>query len=180
MRKKIIKSIFTSLVATLAVVFVSLTVTGTTYTKKYGDSKHTINGFGTYYEFSHTFVAATDTVICKLPVVPPAFWTNSDTVLYICQLKVVSTGGVNHTAANGDSTVIGVRFRTSMDETNFKATTIGTDSSSWASAVTTTTPFTVSAPMYNGVFAYPQIMIVGQTGNLIGNSFVLDVIPKHQ
>lgn len=175
MKQTALKLVFVAIAVLLIVSFAVDTADATSYTKTYnqtGVKKEPREGF-VFWRFSHTFVAATDTVYMTLPPVRPK--VGEDTTRYVVNVYT--------TSANGDSTDVGVRWRYSSDNLNWKLTTLGTDSTTWASTETGTAATLNSVRIiksdHGGYQPYESLMLVGITGNLIGTKIVIDVIPQN-
>jgi hypothetical protein len=181
MRTRITKAIFAAIILILGITLLSGVATGTEYTKSYSGAKVTLtNNYGYAYRFTHTFVAATDTIICTLPQ-PPRLVDPEDSLLYMLNVGVSS--------ANGDSTDIGVRFQVSSDNSSWTSITIGTDSTTWATTETGTSYKVTSVLLgwsaTSGTLGvanqpYHRLKIVGITGNNIATKLRVDLVPIKQ
>jgi len=113
-----------------------------------------------YMRYSHTFAATTDTIII------PFRWSANARGSNPVGQVVIGT-----VSANGDSVDISVRYQQSTDNTNWQSFTLGTDSTTWVSAVTTGYTITTSEidqTTHGGWFPYSRLYIIGNAGNLAG------------
>jgi len=179
MRKTAFKTALGVLLVAVLMVAFAPPAEATQYTKS-TPVKVQVNQIGVY-QFTHTFVAATDTINFVLPTLQPGSFIGADTCLYYVNVYTQSV--------NGDSTAIDVRYLVSSDGSNWKSYTILTDSTSWASAATASTTgtgtyglntFVVSSSSHGGIQPYNRIRICGEASNLIGTKIKVDVIPVKQ
>lgn len=179
--KKILKigAMITAVLLVVALVVTSLDAAISTKTY----SRQSVNG-GAWVKFTHTFVAATDTIFC--PVVL------STDVKHDASIATVAVATQRPGGTNG-ATSICVRWQHSMDNANWQEYTLGTDSTTWATAASDTvgnglaalygrTKHLASVPItqatHAGWFPYNRVLIFGQSTNTIGTKLDLHVIEQ--
>lgn len=125
--------------------------------------------FGSVLRFSYTWAAATDTAIFtwqpsrnKAPKYP-----------YVLLFHVADTTSYN------------VRYKVSVDGTNYASSTLGTDSTTWASLAAAASPTVVVKPIDSlavypnlGYFPYTQLWVQGRAANKAGSSMKVWILEQ--
>jgi hypothetical protein len=159
--KNLLASTMVVVLVTLALVILPTQVFGTEYSAGYVRNT-SVSGYPPFLQFSHTFIAATDTVYMAFSGYNVT--SHTDTITYELDFE---TGGYN-----GDSVDLSVRWEVSNDGTNWKSYTLGTDSTTWVSTttapLTTVTPKFITIPTHGIPHPYQRVKIIGNAGNNIG------------
>ena len=154
-----------ALVAILLLTFFA-TTDATNYTPT--GTRVTVGGVSCM-QYSHTFVNGnTDVVLI------PFRWSTS-----VRGSNPVGQIFVGTCSVNGDSVDIAVRYTVSPDNTSWQTFVIGTDSTTWATAVTTgyaVSAIEIDQATHGGWFPYSRVAIYGSADNLAGTKVRVWVI----
>ncbi len=161
--KKVISPLILLLVVSM-LLFTQAEATKTTKSASFPNKSGTLlPSFPSWYAWSATgLAAATDSIQTAV------FHLNQPTNPEDSTIAVLN---VYTQSGNGDSVDISVRFQQSSDGTNFHSYTVGTDSTSWVSTLTTAngtyqlTSVIINATSFGGFQPYQRILIYGNTGN---------------
>jgi hypothetical protein len=170
LQKKIFKTLILVTVVLVAVIGVTLVVDATQRTKS--SLFATSTDFSTYAYTTHTF-AGPDTITWNIHFPKPSPATGAETIGHIAVLTSNETG----------SSVISfrVRYEVSQDNVNWKSFTLGTDSTTFYTALTGSNYlvnlFAITQSTHNGWQPYSRLRVwQGATGDT--NKVKLYVLPQ--
>jgi hypothetical protein len=158
----------TFMIVALAVLVAAPGLFATQYTKTALWDRTNAN-WGPFVYFQHTFIAATDTFYCPF------------TMEYGNSNNPAVTIGILTTKLATDSVCdISVRYQVSVDNANWQTFTLGTDSTTWATALAygSYTPVFMPITATNGgntsvgFFPYTRIKVFGNVGNSVAGTRV--------
>jgi hypothetical protein len=157
------KFIFATFALTLTLLMFTPPVVATEYTLT-GD-RQSITGYA-WMRWSHTFAAVDDTVYCNIE------WSKD-----IPGHAIVGALAIGRRSLNGDSVDLSVRYQVSDDGTNWETFTLGTDSTTWVTSVTSgfeVKNVNIDHATHFGFHPYQRLMIWGNAGNLAGTVIRVD------
>lgn len=146
-----------------------LVLVGTAYStnRTTAYTRYNVQGY-TWLRFQITTVAPTDTAIMPFSLGKA---TIADSV---ARLNIYTT------SLNGDSVDISVRWQGSSDNVNWVTTPLGTDSTTWVSALTganaNLNTFLLGPGSYGGHQPYNRVLIITNPGSNVGGKVKVDVI----
>lgn len=177
MIRKIFKNKASWIVLVLAVVAILAVSLGTTTFTLTSAQNMSRAGWGNWSRFTYTWAAATDTVIIPVQV-------------YRSGVKSVTTPNVlniytqsNITGTTSDSVSLCVRYEVSSDNVNWQSYTLGTDSTTWATRLKSTsypetkklTVVPLAVATYGGYQPYCRLKVFGKPYyNKIGTKIWVD------
>jgi hypothetical protein len=143
---------------------------------------YSVSRFGNYSRYTFTWATSADTVI--IPVYAAKSYTKSVTTPVVLNIYTQSA----QVGTTSDSVSICVRYQVSSDNVNWASVTVGTDSTTWATRLKSTstpenwklTPIALAVATYFGYQPYARLYIFGKNAyyNKPGTKIRVDILEQ--